>query len=866
MESNVQGGSAGGALARPLRKFVGEKGGKWREEEEEWEWEICISEDKAQCEMPAREGDGRGCLYKLVVQNFKSYAGYLEIGPFKDFTCVIGPNGSGKSNLMDAISFVVGVTTTTLRGSRIADFRSNLSTASGSPTSVSLFYRGPEKGSGKFEEIQFTRTITSRDTSEYKIDNKKVDEKEYQKRLKSIGLLVKSRNFLVFQNEVEAVAQKTPKQLTDLLERISGSEDLKHQYEELMEQKSAASQTAVAVYKRSLLVSNEKKQCKEQIDKQIESHASEAENFGGKLEESSKNCKAVSNAADKKAKQKAEKQKDWSAIDKKVEDLEKKIKNIQRQDLLKLSTEISSRKADINKNTEELKNSKDKLQEMTQKLKSEEKERNDLEAALKEVESRSKKKGIDLVGEQVSEYNQLKSKAFQMSHTAKAALEKTERADQEDRRELERLELEVKRCQQRIESLTSKMKDDSAVKSKNVSKLQGLNEEKHKCSSELTDVTAKFKDETARKKIRELREKIGEAHIDHNQNQRDEQFKIRLEHLASSFPGVRGRVMDLCKVRQRQHELAMAITMEGNMDAVVVEKEETVRRCIEHLKEQKVPPMTFLPLDSISAKPPDERLRMIQGAKLALDCIEYDKSVEKAMWYVTGNTVLVPTLQDAKNLAYQSQSVSSLRCKVVSHDGALISKSGTMTGGDNSHLQSKAQRWQANEIDKLKEKLDKCIKELESVSKTIEVLEKAKTSLEKKLSDNASELSVFQKLKESQDSDQKVREKEIDHVKRQEENLAPKIQKIKRDIDSRKKTLEEERAALDKINDVVYRDFCKKLGIKSIAEFEGGSLKEQREIQGKINELTQQKARVEGVIAKTKANYSVYVKALEDKK
>ena len=38
------------------------------------------------------------------------------IGPFKDFTCVIGPNGAGKSNLMDAISFVLGVRTSQLRG------------------------------------------------------------------------------------------------------------------------------------------------------------------------------------------------------------------------------------------------------------------------------------------------------------------------------------------------------------------------------------------------------------------------------------------------------------------------------------------------------------------------------------------------------------------------------------------------------------------------------------------------------------------------------------------------------------------------------------------------------------------------------
>ncbi|EJD42067.1 hypothetical protein AURDEDRAFT_68046, partial [Auricularia subglabra TFB-10046 SS5] len=43
------------------------------------------------------------------------------IGPFSNFTSVIGPNGAGKSNLMDAISFVLGVKSMQLRSSQLKD-------------------------------------------------------------------------------------------------------------------------------------------------------------------------------------------------------------------------------------------------------------------------------------------------------------------------------------------------------------------------------------------------------------------------------------------------------------------------------------------------------------------------------------------------------------------------------------------------------------------------------------------------------------------------------------------------------------------------------------------------------------------------
>lgn len=48
-------------------------------------------------------------IIKMVLENFKSYGGTKEIGPFhKSFSSVVGPNGSGKSNVIDAMLFVFG--------------------------------------------------------------------------------------------------------------------------------------------------------------------------------------------------------------------------------------------------------------------------------------------------------------------------------------------------------------------------------------------------------------------------------------------------------------------------------------------------------------------------------------------------------------------------------------------------------------------------------------------------------------------------------------------------------------------------------------------------------------------------------------
>lgn len=56
--------------------------------------------------------------------------------------------------------------------------------------------------------------------SEYRVNEKVVSFVDYNECLEKENILVKARNFLVFQGDVEAIASQSPKDLTRLIEQI----------------------------------------------------------------------------------------------------------------------------------------------------------------------------------------------------------------------------------------------------------------------------------------------------------------------------------------------------------------------------------------------------------------------------------------------------------------------------------------------------------------------------------------------------------------------------------------------------------------------------------------------------------------------
>jgi structural maintenance of chromosome 1 len=231
----------------------------------------------------------------LELENFKSYAGLQIIGPFQDFTSVIGPNGAGKSNLMDAISFVLGVQSRDLRSSQMKDliFRppnnnnnmNNTDTdnaAAGTTTTpalsarATLVYETPstDDNTGGGEELRFSRSISAAGVGEYHVDERTVSYAQYCDKLADINILVKARNFLVFQGDVESLARKTPAELVHLVEQISGSAgDMRDEYERAETVKDVTEQAVLFSFRKQKGFRSERRLLKDQKEEAEKFHA-----------------------------------------------------------------------------------------------------------------------------------------------------------------------------------------------------------------------------------------------------------------------------------------------------------------------------------------------------------------------------------------------------------------------------------------------------------------------------------------------------------------------------------------------------------------------------------------------------------------
>jgi structural maintenance of chromosome 4 len=251
-----------------------------------------IESQSSQGDLPAKTQHHARDAQRLIIknirlQNFKSYYGTHEIGPFHtNFSSIIGPNGSGKSNLIDSLVFVFGKRASWMRLKNLRELIHNsakfgacekaevsvdfveikevtghhhFSIEQGAnfpnnPESRSPFRNGdeqagpaPEESVPKYVEVEgslFTvsRSINKNDTSEYKLNGQKTTQLEIINLLKKKGIDLDNNRFMILQGEVEQISLMKPKTgnpdspgFLEYLEEIIGTNVLIDKINELEE-------------------------------------------------------------------------------------------------------------------------------------------------------------------------------------------------------------------------------------------------------------------------------------------------------------------------------------------------------------------------------------------------------------------------------------------------------------------------------------------------------------------------------------------------------------------------------------------------------------------------------------------------------
>ncbi|KAG8231458.1 hypothetical protein J437_LFUL000175 [Ladona fulva] len=819
-----------------------------------------------------------GFLKHIEVENFKSYRGFLKIGTLKPFTAVIGPNGSGKSNFMDAISFVMGEKTSSLRVKRLSDLIHGASigqpvSRSASVTAVFQMDDGTEK--------RFTRSVQG-SSSDHKINGESVSSQQYLAELEKLGINAKAKNFLVFQGAVESIAMKNPKERTALFEEISGSGALREEYERLRAEMLKAEEDTQFTYQKKKGIAAERKEAKlekeeaekyQRLKDELSEKQIELQLFG--LYHNEKDMERY----DQELKRK---QHDLEKVEKRKEKAEEQLKEKKKEhgklgrELAKVEQEIRETEVEINKKRPTFIKAKERVTHMQKKLESARKslaqakkahaahmeDIKELENELAGVEgkrmeyeemvageSQSQGRDVHLEDAQVKEYHRLKEEAGKRSALYMQELDSVNREQKSDQ---DRLDNEGRKKAE-IENRLRQKGHEKEEAEKRVEKLaehirtsEAALEEQYRLKRELeSDVgSSKERVQELQRDLDSVVEQLGDARVDKHEDSRRKKKQEIVENFKRLFPGVYDRMINMCQPIHKRYNVAITKVLGKYMEAIVVDAEKTARQCIQYLKEQMLEPETFLPLDYIQAKPLKERLRNIKepkNVKLLYDVLQYDPpDIKRAVLFATNNALVCETPEDAMKVAYEYE--SSHRYDAVALDGTFYQKSGIISGG-SLDLARKAKRWDEKHLSQLKQKKERLGEELrESVKKSRK--ESELNTVESQIRGLETRLKYSKTDKENTTKQIQQLQKELEDLKIKLEMFGPQIDEIERTMRARDQQIQEIKENMNNVEDVVFANFCTQINVANIRQYEERELRSQQERAKKRLEFENQKNRI----------------------
>jgi chromosome segregation protein len=799
-------------------------------------------------------------LKSIEVHGFKSFANKMTFRFQNGITGIVGPNGSGKSNVADAVRWVLGEQSAKqLRGSKMEDvifsgteLRKPMSSAYVAITLDNSDHSLPVS----FDEVTVARRVYRSGESEYLLNHSICRRKDIVEMFFDTGI-GKEGYSIIGQGQVEAILNGKPEERRELFDEAAGiikykrnkqtaEKSLEKERENLDRVNDILSELTdrVEPLKQQSSKARDYLQYKESLkDADVQMFLLEharMKDESTKLEE--KIGKAAGNIEEKNSQ--------YALAKTKNDELEQQLSDIR--------TKIDELIEKIQEDKVEKEKLEGEINVLNEQIKTEKTKEEHYYSNISRVESELDEKRQQMAGilQQKNQLLNRKEQNKQKEKEARWALDAVEQQKQTLQQKLDELLRQIQDTNEGQVQITGKVARFATVREQLILRIDDLNRRLEDNKTEYSKsmeyrnrydeqlYLLQTQEEDGKKKLQNLLEarsrqmKAGNLLAQKGEDKKQEIFRLQsrletLKNMAERYdgygnsirkvmeqraqnPGIIGVVADIVKV-DKQYEIAIETALGGSIQNIVTDDEQTAKRMIGFLKQNRYGRATFLPLNAVKNRYPfkqEQALQEVGVIGLASTLVHAEERFVDLIDSLLGKIVIVDTIDHAIALAKKYR----YSMRIVTLEGESFSAGGAMTGGAFKHSSNLLARnreiTEANaEEQKKKREYLQLKSEYEEISSEKEALEKQISALEKQEQERSLEINT------------------VVLNKQQAWNRCMEIERLRDELEQEKAALEEEKTAMAENVEHLLKE---QEGLK--AQNQSGESKQQ-ELEEQLNEL-----------------------------
>ena len=692
-------------------------------------------------------------LKALEIQGFKSFPDKTVLNFGEDITAIVGPNGSGKSNISDAIRWVMGEQSSkSLRGSKMEDviFGGTEKRGQVGFAQVTLVIDNTEHIFPSMEEteVSVTRRYYRSGDSEYYINRQSVRLRDVAELFMDTGM-GKEGYSIIGQGKIDEILSAKSGERREIFEEAAGISKFRHRKEETERKLQRTEENLVRINdkiaelelqveplrdsaeraKKYLVLRDELRLLEisvwlENLDNlknglrklELEFHAAEAqrdearirldalyaenERFGVRMQEKDMEAERIRAEA--------------ALLDGSAKDQEAAIAVLEsgiahnQENILRARTELAESDSRAGGLARQAAEQKERIAELDGCIETLEAELNALLARAQEAADQAGGAQSEVEALRGQEAIAVAAAADARAESAAIAAENAQIAQRRDTVVAEQASMEEQLSQREKEAKSNRRaledaRDEAEAVGYIIAGHSLRMEERRKKAAAAGEKRVQLTMDTGAldNRIRMLSE------MEKDMEGFNKAVKVVMQ-AKNSLRGIHGPVANLMKTEQ-QYALAIEIALGGGLQNIVVDREEDAKSAINFLKQRDGGRATFLPLtairgDELQQNGVDQEYGFVG---LASRLVTFDPKYQNIFNNLLGRTVIVEDLDCGITMARKYHNAF----RIVTLDGQVINRGGSMTGGSTSRGSGVLSR--AAELEKLSGKAAAMYRKLE---------------------------------------------------------------------------------------------------------------------------------------------------------